>query len=392
MVIKPMIRNNICMNAHPVGCAVNVQRQIDYVRSRGTFDGPKNVVVIGASGGYGLASRIAAAFGAGAATIGVSYESPAKGSRTGTAGWYQDLAFREAAEEAGLVHRSFIGDAFSHETKDQVISAVKELMGTADLVVYSLASGVRVDPDTGEMYRSALKPIGRRYESITLDGKTGTLKSAAIDPATDDEIEQTVKVMGGEDWNLWIDAFEDAGVLADNAVTLAYSYIGPDLTFPLYRDGTIGRAKEHLEETARTLDRRLQERGGRAWVSVNKALVTRASSVIPAVPLYLAILYRVMKEHDVHEGTIEQMDRMLRERIYSQFTDGAAVPVDEAERIRMDDWEMREDIQKIVHEAWNNVNEENLAEHADLEGFQRDFLQIHGFGFDEVDYEADVEI
>jgi enoyl-[acyl-carrier protein] reductase/trans-2-enoyl-CoA reductase (NAD+) len=392
MVIKPMIRNNICMNAHPVGCAVNVQRQIDYVRSRGTFDGPKNVVVIGASGGYGLASRIAAAFGAGAATIGVSYESPAKGSRTGTAGWYQDLAFREAAEEAGLVHRSFIGDAFSHETKDQVISAVKELMGTADLVVYSLASGVRVDPDTGEMYRSALKPIGRRYESITLDGKTGTLKSAAIDPATDDEIEQTVKVMGGEDWNLWIDAFEDAGVLADNAVTLAYSYIGPDLTFPLYRDGTIGRAKEHLEETARTLDRRLQERGGRAWVSVNKALVTRASSVIPAVPLYLAIMYRVMKEHDVHEGTIEQMDRMLRERIYSQFTDGAAVPVDEAERIRMDDWEMREDIQKIVHEAWNNVNEENLAEHADLEGFQRDFLQIHGFGFDEVDYEADVEI
>jgi enoyl-[acyl-carrier protein] reductase/trans-2-enoyl-CoA reductase (NAD+) len=392
MVIKPMIRNNICMNAHPVGCAVNVQRQIEYVRSQGTFDGPKNVVVIGASGGYGLASRITAAFGAGAATIGVSYESPAKGSRTGTAGWYQDLAFRAAAEEAGLVHRSFIGDAFSHETKDQVIGAVKELMGTVDLVVYSLASGVRVDPDTGEMYRSALKPIGTRYESVSLDGKTGTLRSAAIDPATDDEIEQTVKVMGGEDWNLWIDAFEDAGVLADDAVTLAYSYIGPDITFPLYRDGTIGRAKEHLEDTARTLDRRMQERGGRAWVSVNKALVTRASSVIPAVPLYLAILYRVMKDEHVHEGTIEQMDRLLRERIYSQFADGAAVPVDEAERIRMDDWEMREDIQKRVHEAWDNVTEDNIAELADLEGFQRDFLQIHGFGFDSVDYEADVEI
>ncbi|MFW6229324.1 MAG: bifunctional NADH-specific enoyl-ACP reductase/trans-2-enoyl-CoA reductase, partial [Alkalispirochaeta sp.] len=235
MVVKPMIRNNICMNAHPVGCEENVRRQIEYVRSRGTFDGPKNVVVIGASGGYGLASRIVAAFGAGARTIGVSYETPAKGSRTGTAGWYQDRAFQTAADEAGLVHRSFIGDAFSHETKNQVIEAVRETMGHVDLLVYSLASAVRVDPDTGEMYRSALKPIGSRYESVTLDGKTGSLKPAAIDPATDEEIEQTVKVMGGEDWNLWVDAFEDAGVLADDAITLAYSYIGPDITFPLYR-------------------------------------------------------------------------------------------------------------------------------------------------------------
>ncbi len=392
MIVKPMIRNNICMNAHPEGCAENVRRQIAYVRSQGAFEGPKNVVVIGASGGYGLSSRIAAAFGAGAKTIGVSFETPAKGSRTASAGWYQDLAFREEAEKAGLVHRSFIGDAFSHETKSQVVEAVKELMGKVDLVIYSLASGVRVDPDTGEMYRSSLKPIGKRYESVTLDGKTGELKPAAIDPATDEEIEQTVKVMGGEDWNLWIDAFEDAGILADDAITLAYSYIGPDITFPLYRDGTIGRAKEHLEETARTLDRRMRERGGHAWVSVNKALVTRASAVIPAVPLYLAILYRVMKEKGIHEGTIEQMYRMLNDRIYSQLGDGAAVPVDEEERIRMDDWEMREDIQREVRVAWDKVNEENLAKLADLEGFQRDFLQIHGFEFDSVDYEADIEV
>lgn len=392
MVIKPMIRNNICMNAHPLGCAENVRRQIEYVRSRGTFEGPKNVVVIGASGGYGLASRIVAAFGSGATTIGVSYENPAKGSRTATAGWYQDQAFQAEAEAAGLSYRSFIGDAFSHETKEQVVAAVKELMGSVDLVVYSLASAVRVDPDTGEMYRSALKPIGRRYESVTLDSKTGELKPSAIDPATDEEIEQTIKVMGGEDWNLWIDAFDDAGVLADGAVTLAYSYIGPDITFPLYRDGTIGRAKEHLEATARTLDRRLSESGGHAWVSVNKALVTRASAVIPAVPLYLAVLYRVMKEKGVHEGTIEQMDRLLRDRIYSQLNDGAAIPVDEDERIRMDDWEMREDVQRDVRAAWDAVDEGTLSELADLEGFQRDFLQIHGFGFDGVDYEMDVEI
>ena len=393
MVIKPMIRNNICVNAHPEGCRGNVRRQIEFVQSRGSFEGPKNVVVIGASGGYGLSSRIVAAFGSGARTIGVSYETPAKGNRTATAGWYQDLAFQEAAEEAGLVHRSFIGDAFSHETKKQVVAAVKELMGKVDLVVYSLASAVRVDPDTGEMYRSSLKPIGQRYESLTLDGKTGTLKPATIDPATDAEIEQTIKVMGGEDWNLWIDAFEDAGVLSDDVVTVAYSYIGPDITYPLYHKGTIGRAKEHLEETARTLNRRFEERGGgRAWVSVNKALVTRASAVIPAVPLYLAILRRVMKGKQLHEGTIEQMDRLFRDRIYGQLADGAAVATDEEDRIRMDDWEMRDEVQDEVHAAWDRVSDDNISEIADPEGFQNDFLQIHGFGFDDVDYERDVEV
>jgi enoyl-[acyl-carrier protein] reductase/trans-2-enoyl-CoA reductase (NAD+) len=388
MVVKPMIRSNICMNAHPRGCERNVARQIEYVKSKGSFPGPKNVLVIGASGGYGLASRITAAFGSGAATIGVSYESPAKGTRTASAGWYQDLAFRKFADEAGLPNRSFIGDAFAHETKQDVVKAVQELMGSVDLVVYSLASGVRVDPDTGEMYRSALKPVGQRYESVTLDGKTAQLKPTAMDPATEEEIEQTRRVMGGEDWKLWIEALRDAGVLADDAKTVAYSYIGPDITFALYRDGTIGKAKEHLEATAHELDEMLASGGGHAWVSVNKALVTRASAVIPGVSLYLAVLYRVMKHKDLHEGTIEQMYRLFAEQLY-----GTGSPdLDEDGRIRMDDWEMREDVQREVHELWDQVNEENVTQIADVEGFQHEFLQIHGFGFDEVDYDVDVEV
>ncbi|HKK49159.1 MAG TPA: enoyl-ACP reductase FabV [Alkalispirochaeta sp.] len=387
MVVKPMIRSNICMNAHPHGCERNVARQIEYVTSQGPFNGPQNVLVIGSSGGYGLASRITAAFGSGAATIGVAYESPAKGKRTATAGWYQDLAFRRFADEAGLPNRSFIGDAFAHETKNDVIAAVKELMGSVDLVVYSLASGVRVDPDSGEMYRSALKPVGQRYESVTLDGKTAELKPTAMDPATEDEIEQTIKVMGGEDWKLWIEALRDAGVLADNAITVAYSYIGPDITFALYRDGTIGKAKEHLEATAHELDEMLSPGGGHAWVSVNKALVTRASAVIPGVSLYLAVLYGVMKKKGLHEGTIEQMYRLFSDQLY-----GNGPPdVDDHRRIRMDDWEMRDDVQREVHELWNAVTEENVTQIADVAGFQHEFLQIHGFGFDEVDYEADIE-
>lgn len=388
MIVKPMIRSNICMNAHPTGCERNVETQIEYVRSRGRFDGPKRVLVIGASGGYGLASRIVAAFGSGAATIGVSYESPAKGKRTATAGWYQDLAFRAFADAEGLPNRSFIGDAFAHETKAQVVDAVRELMGQVDLVVYSLASGVRVDPDSGEMYRSALKPIGRRYESVTLDGKTAELKPVAMEPASEEEIEQTRKVMGGEDWTLWITALRDAGVLAPDAVTMAYSYIGPDITFPLYRDGTIGRAKEHLEATAHELNRMLSPGGGHAWVSVNKALVTRASAVIPGVSPYLAVLYRVMKEKGLHEGTIEQMYRLFT----TQLTRESGPEVDTEGRIRVDDWEMREDVQAEVHELWEELTQENVREIADVDGFQHEFLQIHGFGFDGVDYEEDVEV
>ncbi len=365
-----------------------MERQIEYVRSKGNVAGPKSALVIGSSAGYGLASRIAAAFGAGAATIGVAYESPAKGSRTASAGWYLDQAFQTFAEKEGLPYRTIIADAFAHETKKETIAAIRELTGQVDLVVYSLASPVRIDPDSGEMYRSTLKPIGRDYSSVTLDGRTGEMSEATVEAATEEEIAHTVKVMGGEDWEFWIRALREAGVLAPEAITVAYSYIGPQITFPLYRDGTIGRAKEHLEETARRLDGELRESGGRAWVSVNKALVTRASSVIPAVPLYLALLYRVMKEKGIHEGTIEQAVRLFTDRLYG---DGAP-QVDEEGRIRIDDWEMRDDVQAEVQEAWDNVTKENLAELADIEGFQRDFLQIHGFGFDEIDYDADVTV
>lgn len=383
-----MIRNNICMNAHPVGCAKNVERQIDYVRSLGPIPGPRNVLVIGASAGYGLASRITAAFGSGAATIGVAYESPAKGSRTASAGWYLDRAFCTFADEAGLPNRSIIADAFAHATKQEVVGVIREMMGSVDLVVYSLASGVRPDPDTGEMYRSTLKPIGRDYASVTLDSKTMKITEATVEAATESEIEQTVKVMGGEDWELWIKALREADVLAPKAITLAYSYIGPEITFPLYRDGTIGRAKEHLEATAHRLSETLRDIDGNAWVSVNKALVTRASSVIPAVPLYLALLYQVMKKKGIHEGTIEQACRLFSEKLYA----GGPPPLDEEGRIRIDDWEMRDDVQAEVQRAWDAVTESNLADYADIEGFQNDFLQIHGFGFEGVDYDADVEV
>lgn len=388
MVVKPMIRSNICLNAHPIGCRHNVRHQIDVVRSRGSFDGPKSALVIGASGGYGLASLITAAFGAGAATIGLSYETAAKGSRTATAGWYQAHAFAEIARDAGLTHHMLIADAFAHATREQVIELARTLDDPIDLVVYSLAAPVRVDPDTGVMHRSTLKPLRSRYESVTLDGKTGELKPAVIEPATQEEIDETVKVMGGEDWRLWIDTLRAAGVLAPDAITVAYSYIGPQITFPLYRDGTIGRAKEHLEATARVLDGELATTGGHAWVSINKALVTKASAVIPAVPLYISILYKVMKEQGTHEGTIEQMYRLFTDHLYA--ADGPTL--DEEQRIRLDDLEMADEVQQPVQAAWARVTQENVADLADLEGFQRDFLQMHGFGFDDVDYEADVEI
>ncbi len=381
-----MIRNNICMNAHPEGCDRNVADQIAYVRSKGTIAGPRNVLVIGASAGYGLSSRIVSAFGCGAATVGVAFENPAKGNRTASAGWYHDQAFQRYAEEAGLTHRSIIGDAFSHEIKQQTVQTIRELMGQVDLVVYSLASGVRVDPDTGEMYRSTLKPIGGRYESVTFDSKSGTLTPATVEPADQEEIRQTVKVMGGEDWELWIRTLREEGVLAPQAITVAYSYIGPEITFPLYRDGTIGRAKEHLEETARRMEQEMQPDGGHAWVSVNKALVTRASSVIPAVPLYLALLYRTMKEMGIHEGTVEQIHRLFTDRMY-----GGDPALDDHQRIRVDDWEMRDDVQKEVRRCWDIVTEQNLRELADVDGVQQEFLQIHGFGFPDIDYDRDIE-
>lgn len=388
MIIKPMIRNNICMNAHPGGCELNVKQQIDYVRRNSPVPAPQRVLVIGASAGYGLSSRIAAAFGAGARTIGVSFETPAKGSRTASAGWYLDQAFRKEASAAGLEHKSIIGDAFSHQIKEETVQEIRSMMGQVDLVVYSLASGIRIDPDTGEMYRSTLKPIGRDYRALSLDSRTGEVAEATVPAATEEEIAQTVKVMGGEDWELWIRALQEGGVLAPGAVTVAYSYIGPKLTFPLYRDGTIGRAKDHLEETARRLDTVLRDSGGRAWVSVNKALVTRASSVIPAVPLYLALLYRIMKEKGIHEGTIEQCVRLFSEKLFA----GEEPPVDSLGRIRIDDWEMRQDVQDEVERDWEKITAETLPRLGDVEGIKEDFLRIHGFGFPGIDYSADVDI
>ena len=394
MIVEPRIRNNLCMNAHPLGCEKYVHDQIEYVRSSGAVGGPKNALIIGSSTGYGLASRIVAAFGSGSGTLGVAFEAPAKGSRTATVGWYNDRALLKALDawEEGSPgaarHRTILGDAFSHGVKSQVVERIREMFGTVDLVVYSLASPIRIDPDTGERYTSVLKPVGKPYNSVTLDAANGTLKKASLDPATPEEVAATVKVMGGEDWQLWMRVLREAGVLSENVRTVAYSYIGPEITFPLYRDGSIGKAKEHLEASASAITGELEGIGGSAFVSINKALVTRASSVIPAVSLYMAILYRVMKKKGLHEETIEQIYRLFRDRLYT----GKPLETDGKGRIRIDDWEMREDVQREVQEAWNRVSEENLRDVSDIDGYFKAFLNIHGFGYDSVDYTADVEV
>lgn len=386
MVIKPMIRSNICMNAHPEGCALEVNREIDYVKAQPSIDGAKRVLIIGSSTGYGLATRIVAGVASGARTLGVAYERPASGKRTATVGWYNTEAYERYAEENGLYAETIFGDAFSDEIKRRTIEEIKADLGTVDLVVYSLASGVRRDPTDGEEYRSALKPIGEKYSARSLNPTKGVLTTAEVEPATDEEIAATVKVMGGEDWELWMKALKGEGVLAEGCTTVTYSYIGPDLTQPIYREGTIGKAKEHLEQTAKDLTEFLSGIGGRAFVSVNKAVVTRASAVIPVVPLYFAILFAVMEEKGLHEQPIHQMYRLFHDRLYA----GGDVPVDEEGRIRLDDWEMREDVQREVASRWERVTQDNLHELADVEGYRRRFLEIHGFGFDEIDYEKDV--
>lgn len=385
MIVKPKIRGFICTTAHPVGCAEHVDRQIEYVKGSKPLQGAKKVLVIGASTGYGLASRIAATFGMGADTVGLFFERPASEDRTATAGWYNTAAFERAAREAGRIAVSLNGDAFSNETKEAAIRLVKETLGKVDLVVYSIASPRRTDPDTGETYTSVLKPIGQAYSNRTVNVQTGAVTDVTLEPASDEEIRQTVKVMGGEDWTLWMNALAEAGVLADGVTTLAYSYIGPKVTHAIYREGTIGRAKDDLEATAHRLTESLKPYNGRAFVSVNKALVTQASSAIPIVPLYISILYKIMKEKNLHEGCIEQMHRLF-DRLYT----GGPVPTDEKGRIRLDDWEMREDVQALVDEAWAKISTETLPEAGDLEGYRREFLHLFGFGFDNVDYEADV--
>lgn len=386
MIITPKTRGFICTTAHPDGCAANVQSQIDYVKSQPALpDSPKKVLVIGASTGYGLASRIVPAFGGGASTIGVFFEKPGTERKTGSAGWYNSVAFEKAANDAGLYAKSFNGDAFSNEMKDEVIATIKEDLGEVDCIVYSLASPRRTDPSTGETYKSVLKPIGAPYSQKNLNTDTGEVNSVTIEPAEGDEIENTVKVMGGEDWLLWLSALKEAGVLADGFTTVAYSYIGPELTFPIYTNGTIGKAKEHLEEAAAKMNEEFG--GGTAFVSVNKALVTQASSAIPVVPLYISLLYKVMKEAGNHEGCIEQIQRLFAGHLAS----GGDPGLDEKGRIRIDDWEMGKEVQDAVHEAWDKVTTENLSELSDFSGYKSEFLRLFGFGLEGVDYEAETD-
>ncbi|NGZ77614.1 enoyl-ACP reductase FabV [Saccharibacillus alkalitolerans] len=385
MIIKPRTRGFICTTAHPDGCAAQVQQQIDYIAGKPRLEGPKNVLVIGASTGYGLAARIAAAFGAGAATVGVYRPSKSSETRTASAGWYNSAAFEQKAAAAGLKSFSVTGDAFSNETKAKTVEVIKAELGRVDLVVYSVASARRTNPKTGETVNSVLKPIGDSYSNKTVNFHTGEVSEVTIDPASEEEIAATVEVMGGEDWQLWIDALREGGVLADGATTIAYSYIGPELTQRIYRDGSIGRAKDHLEETAHRLGEQLAETGGRAFVSVSKALVTQSSSAIPVVPLYVSVLYKIMKEKGLHEGCIEQTYRLFAERLYG----GGEVPVDGKGRIRIDDWEMRGDVQAEVAAIWERISSDNINELSDLAGYRREFFQLFGFEADSVDYEAD---
>lgn len=387
MVVTPKVRGFICTTAHPVGCAKHVAEQIAVVKNRGPIaNGPKKVLVIGSSTGYGLSSRIAAAFGSNASTIGVFFEKPGETDKCGTAGWYNSAAFENEARAAGLYARSFNGDAFSDAMKTEVIAAIKSDLGQVDCVVYSLASPRRTDPKTGEVYKSVLKPIGQSYTNRNLNTSTGVVDEITIQPAEGDDVAQTVAVMGGEDWQMWIDALLAEGLLAKGVQTVAYSYIGPEITWPIYKNGTIGRAKEDLERVQRELDAKLKSLDGKAWVSVNKALVTQASSAIPVVPLYISLLYKVMKAEGTHEDCIEQMDRLFRDRLYN-----GNPQTDEAGRIRIDDWEMAPTVQKLVDQRWTEVNTDNLREIADFDGYQAGFLKLFGFGLNGVDYNADVD-
>ena len=386
MIIEPRMRGFICLTAHPVGAAQSVKNQIEYVKSHGEIaNGPKKVLVVGASTGFGLASRITAAFGSNAATVGVFFEKEPAEGKTATPGWYNRAAVEPEAHAAGLYAKSINGEAFSNEVKQQTIDIIKSDLGQVDLVVYSLASPVRQHPVTGVLHRSVLKPIGGVFSNKTVDFHTGKVSEVTIQPAVEGDIENTVTVMGGEDWAMWIDALKEAGVLAEGATTVAYSYIGPSVTEAVYRKGTIGRAKDHLEATAFEISDKLKDINGKAYVSVNKALVTQASSAIPVIPLYISLLYKTMKEMGLHDGTIEQIDRLYRERLYT----GGEVPVDEQGRIRIDDWEMRDDVQAKVSELWAKADTENLAEIGDLEGYRKDFYNLFGFEFEGVDYAAD---
>lgn len=384
MIVKPKVRGFICTTAHPEGCKANVKNQIDYVKSQPKTDGPKKVLIIGASMGYGLASRISAAYSCNAATIGVIFDKPATETRTATAGWYNTAAFEQFAAEDGLYAKTINGDAYADEIKQQTIAMIKADLGKVDMVVYSLAAPRRTAPD-GTVYTSVLKTVGQSYTNKTIDLRTNTVSDITVEPATNEEIEHTIKVMGGEDWRLWLNALRDADAIEPNAVTVAYSYIGPMITHPMYYDGSIGMAKQDLLKTAKEINEAFP--GMKAFISVNKALVTQSSAAIPIVPLYISILFKVMKEHNVHEGCIEQMYRLFNQKLF-----GAELELDDEKRIRMDDLEMQFDVQADVDTLWQKINTENLNECADIQGYWKDFYNLFGFEIDGVDYNADVAI
>ncbi|MBQ9120613.1 MAG: trans-2-enoyl-CoA reductase family protein [Lachnospiraceae bacterium] len=388
MIVEPKVKGFICITAHPEGCKESVRRQIEYVKARRTpgQNEPKKVLVIGASTGYGLASRISAAFGYGAATLGIMFEKEASEKRTATPGYYNTRAMEQFAKAEGLYAESINGDAFSEAIKQETIEKIKKDLGQVDMVIYSLAAPRRTDKD-GTTYNSVLKTVGSDYTNKTLDLRNNQITEVTVTSATEEEIAATVKVMGGEDWKDWIQALSDAGVLAENATTVAYSYIGPEMTHPIYFAGTIGQAKKHLEQTAKEMREEFASLGLKSYVSVNKGLVTQASSAIPIVPLYMSMLYKVMKEQGLHEDCIAQMERMFRERLTL-----AEVPVDEEGRIRMDDYEMRPEVQEAVKKAWEQISTENVHEYADIDGYFEDFYHMFGFHYDNVDYTADVDI
>jgi len=390
VVIHPKVRGFICITAHPLGCEQNVQEQIGITKAKlGSVTGPKRVLVIGASTGYGLASRVTAAFGYGAATLGVFFEKPSSETKPGTAGWYNSAAFDKLAKQSGLYSRSINGDAFSHETRARAIELIKnEMGGPIDLVIYSLASPVRKLPDSGEVVRSSLKTIGQPFTASSVDTNKDAVVQVTVEPGTEQEIKDTVAVMGGEDWALWIEALNQAGVLAQNATTVAYSYVGTEITWPIYWHGTIGQAKQHLDNTAHELSAHYKAQGLHAYVGVMKSVVTQASSAIPVIPLYVSMVFGIMKKKGLHEGTIEQANRLFHDFLYR--ADGTQPPTDEEGRLRLDDWELRDDVQQACKALWPQVTTENLWETTDYAGYKHEFLRLFGFDRKDVDYNADV--
>lgn len=386
MIIKPNVKGFICTTAHPIGCAENVKRQITYVKEQAPIDGVKNVLVIGCSTGYGLASRISLAFGGKANTLGIMFEKQPTERRCATAGYYNTLTFDEIAQSEGLYAKTINGDAFSPEVKQQTIDMINQDLGKIDMLVYSIAAPRRTKD--GVTYSSVIKAISDEFKNKNWDLVHNTITDASIPYATEEEVANTVTVMGGEDWKDWIVALDEAGVLADNVKTVAYSYIGPEITHPIYTNGTIGMAKRHLCATAEEITKEYGPKGVNAYVSVNKALVTQASSAIPVVPLYISLLYRVMKDKNIHEGCIEQMYRLFHDKMLG--ADG--VITDETGLIRVDDWEMREDVQKAVMDRWDEVTTENFRELADPDGYWDDFYKMFGFNFENVDYEEDIAL